>query len=180
MKGQHSEDKKARTKKRELEVYLALTEAGIHFDYQVYLPFRDCGLETDSRCAYADFVIYYEWGVAILEVDEDSHGDKDPSCDPRRDMDMVASVTLGSDQSQKVVIIHFNPDTYKVSGTVLKIPMKERLATLVQLLKTVKTPEVLCKRVYMYYEKENSTATLPLIASKWNSDELLQITSTVP
>jgi hypothetical protein len=40
MRSFHSDNPKALTKARELEVHQALQAAGFQFDYQVHLPFR--------------------------------------------------------------------------------------------------------------------------------------------
>ena len=54
----HAEEKKAPVKRKELAVLGALREAGLVPEYQVYLPFRTCGIEGGA-CAYLDFVLYY-------------------------------------------------------------------------------------------------------------------------
>eukprot|EP00439_Symbiodinium_sp_Y106_P019089 s6939_g2.t1 len=96
MQAFHGDNPKALTKSKELEVHQLLSKSGIQFDYQHHLPFRGCGLESETTRALADFVLYAPWGAIILEVDENQHGHQDPSCDVRRDFDMVASIALGS------------------------------------------------------------------------------------
>jgi hypothetical protein len=163
MQSFHSDDPKALTKRKELCVFQALTEAGISFDYQVYLPFKTCGLESETRHAFADFVIARPWGNIVLEVDEEQHSAYDPSCDPRRDFDIFASVTMGS--AEKVVILRYNPDPYKVGGVTRPTSQKERLQ---RLLSIIEGPEPTEKRLFLYYDRPSADATLPCVAEQWD------------
>ena len=124
MRTYHGDNPKALTKRKELEVHQLLSQAGLQFEYQRHLPFRGCGLESETQCAFADFVLYAGWGAVILEVDENQHRERDPSCDVRRDFDMAASVALGS--AHKLAIARYNPDPFKVAGRTMRTPKKER------------------------------------------------------
>ena len=95
MRSQHAGDKKAITKQKEMVLYQVLQKANIQFEYQKHIPFASCGLNSETKCAYADFVITKEWGYIILECDEDQHRSYDISCDVRRDFDIAASVAFG-------------------------------------------------------------------------------------
>ena len=114
MRSQHAEEPKALVKKKELELYLELQKAGVAFNYQQHLPFRTCGLNSETTCAFVDFVIAKPWGYVLLECDEDQHRSYDASCDVRRDFDMAASVALGS--GHKLRVVRYNPDGYHVAG----------------------------------------------------------------
>ena len=46
---------RAVTKSKELEVHQSLRDAQITFEHQHYLPFRGCGLESETAHAFADF-----------------------------------------------------------------------------------------------------------------------------
>ena len=70
MRSKHSGEPKALTKTKELNIHTALQAANIEFEYQKYIPFRSCGLEGETTCAFLDFVIVTSWGVIVLEVDE--------------------------------------------------------------------------------------------------------------
>ena len=98
MRRQHSGNPKALVKQKELNIYHELQMAGATFQYQHHLPFKACGLNSETTCAYADFVVTQSWGYVLLECDEDQHRSYDASCDTRRDFDMAASVALGSGQ----------------------------------------------------------------------------------
>ena len=82
-----------------MSIYQALQQPGLEFEYQKHLPFAGCGLNSETRCAYLDFLFVKAWGYIILEVDEDQHKSYPPSCDVRRDFDIVASVALGLPKS---------------------------------------------------------------------------------
>ena len=87
-------------------VYHALQKAGVIFEYQKHIPFARCGLDSETKHAYLDFVIAKEWGWDIIECDEAQHNSYDPSCDVRRDFDTAASVALGS--GHKLRVIRYN------------------------------------------------------------------------
>ena len=156
---------KAMSKKKELEVHQALNDAGLQFEYQHHLPFRGCGLESETRCAFADFVIYMPWGVLILEADEGQHSHQDASCDVRRDFDMAASVALGS--AQKIVVLRYNPDAYKVAGATRPTTAKVRRETLVKTIRELEEPMGF-RRLFLFYNRDSDDAALPTIAAEWD------------
>ena len=110
----HSDNAKALTKRKELDLHQSLQQAGVDFEYQKHMPFKRCGLESETASAYIDFVIQKAWGVILLECDEDQRMAYDPSCDLRRDFDSCASIALGS--QRKAVVLRYNPDAFKVGG----------------------------------------------------------------
>jgi hypothetical protein len=165
----HGENAKATTKKKELEVQQLLRDAGVEFSYQHYVPFKNCGLESETNYAYADFVIHTAWGAIILEVDEQQHAHYDASCDVRRDFDMAASVSMGS--GGKLVIIRFNPDAFKIGGVTRRTTKKERHAKLLVLLGELRCePEQRLSRLFLFYDRAAQDSELPLVAEKWDND----------
>ncbi len=70
MRTQHSDNPKALTKSKELDIHQTLQKADVQFDYQYHLPFRSCGLASETAYAFIDFAILTIWGVILLEVDE--------------------------------------------------------------------------------------------------------------
>ena len=128
----HGDNPRSVTKSKELEVHQALRDAQIAFEYQHHLPFRGCGLESETAHAYADFALPAPWGYVLLEVDEEQHKAYDPSCDVRRDFDMAASVALGS--GHKLLVLRYNPDAFKIAGVTRRTTKKERHAQLIRLL----------------------------------------------
>ena len=170
MQAFHSENPKALTKRSELELFTALRAADVPFEYQYYLPFAGCELDSETKCCYIDFVLHMPWGVVFLENDEHQHDHQSPSCDVRRDFDAVASVALGS--TQKVVFLHFNPDTFKVGGTTLCTTRKERYSKLLDTLRAWMVedpcPGKPFARFFMFYDRDSPDAVLPCVAEAWD------------
>ena len=168
MRAFHGDNPKALTKSKELEVHQLLSKSGIQFDYQDYqhhLPFRSCGLESET---FADFVLYAAWGAIILEVDENQHSHQDPSCDVRRDFDMAASVALGS--QHKLAIVRYNPDAFMVAGRTVRTPKTESHPKLLQLLHSLiqEEPERHFQRLFLFYDRAAEDSELPAVAEDWD------------
>ena len=98
----------------------------------------------------------------LLECDEDQHRSYDPSCDVRRDFDIAASVALGS--CQKLLIIHYNPDPYRIAGRTRTESRKDRMQRLLALLDH--EPDAF-ERVFLCYDQDEG-ATLPQVAASWD------------
>ena len=163
----HGDDPKAVTKRKELEIHQLLREAGIQFDYQLYLPFTSCGLDSETRHAFADFSILTSWGAILLEIDEEEHKYYDPSCDVRRDFDIAASVALGS--GHKLVILRYNPDAFRLGGVTCRVTKRERHARLLTLLGRLQAaePATPFERLFLFYDRAPGSG-LPTVAEHWN------------
>ncbi len=181
MRTKHNGEQKALTKTKELNIHNALQAAGIDFEYQKHIPFRSCGLESETVCAYPDFAITTHWGVVLFEVDEHQHSSYPAACDVRRDFDMYASIALGS--GQKVAILRYNPDEFRIDDTTLRVAAKERQRRLVEVLRAWTAedpaPTLPFARFFLYYDGR-SGSDLPLVAKDWASDEARAISSVVP
>ena len=145
-------------------MYQALQEAGVTFEYQKRIPFAACGLNSETKFAKLDFLIATEWGYIVLEVDEDQHRSYPVRCDVRRDMDIAASVALGS--GHRLRIIHFNPDAYRVDGKTRLTSKKDRVAKLLEALEEGEPAGF--ERVFLFYDSV-SGATLPQVAASWEN-----------
>ena len=168
MRSHHSNNPKALTKSKELDIHQALHNADLEFEYQKHLPFRSCGLGSETAWAFIDFAILTIWGVILLEVDELQHAAYDPSCDVRRDFDSCASIALGS--QQKAMVLRYNPDTFKIGGRTKYTTKKDRQAKLVETIKSFEkdpAPELGFARFFMFYDAEDDTSPLPSIAQHW-------------
>ena len=181
MRVYHSGEPKALTKTKELSVYKALQEANIDFEYQKHLPFHGCDLDSETKCAFVDFAITAPWRAILFEVDENMHAERPSSCDVRRDFDMCASLTLGS--GHKVVVLRYNPDSFKIDGNKLTVTTKERQKKLVDTLRAwmIEDPakEKQLARLFMYYDC-TSNSTLPVVAKEWESDEARAVGAIIP
>ena len=60
MRSFRSDNPQALTK-RKLEVHQLMGQAGLQFEYQHYLPFRGCRLESETQRTFAGFVLYASW-----------------------------------------------------------------------------------------------------------------------
>ena len=147
-------------------IYSLLQNAGIQFDYQVHVPFKACNLSSETQCAYLDFLITMPWGYVVLEVDEDQHSHYPAGCDVRRDFDIAASIALGS--AQKLVIVHYNPDAYKVADKTLRTTTKDRQHKLLALMQSMEEPKGFLRRLFLFYDKDSIDATLPSVAKQWS------------
>jgi hypothetical protein len=179
MRSQHADNPKALTKSKELDVHQTLQKADISFEYQKYMPFKGCGLASETSHAFIDFAILTTWGVILLEVDEFQHSSYDPSCDVRRDFDSCTSIALGS--QQKAIVLRFNPDAFKVAGNTVHTTKKDRYAKLVEIIKSWETdpvPELGFARFFLYYDAHDATSVLPAVASNW-PDEVKAISRRV-
>ena len=169
----HSDNPKALTKSKELDVYMALADAGIDFEYQKYLPFKGCDLQSESTHCFVDFAIAMPWGALLLECDEQQHSAYPASCDVRRDFDMCASVALGS--QHKVVVLRYNPDAFHVNGATRRTSKKERHAKLVATIKAFEedpAPLLGFARFFLFYDAATDDAALPLISKEWDAAAL--------
>eukprot|EP00973_Karenia_brevis_P091994 12410220-Karenia_brevis.AAC.1 len=145
---------------------MELQKAGIVFDYQVYIPFKACNLNPEKKYettfAKVDFVITKPWGYILLECDEEQHKREPPTCDPRRDVDIAASIALGSEH--KLLVVRYNPDGYKIDG---KTRITGKAQRIKRLLEVLEYEPMGFERLFLYFDHE-SGATLPDVAKKWD------------
>jgi hypothetical protein len=175
MRTKHGNHPKAVTKAKELDIHQLLSDADIPFSYQHHLPFKGCGLSSETTCAHADFVLQAAWGAIVLEVDEHQHSHQPPNCDVRRDFDIAASVALGS--GGKLIVLRFNPDPFSIGGVTQRLTKKERQARLLTLLGKLEAqePELPFSRLYLFYDVATPHSELPLVAEQWDSTIARQI-----
>ena len=163
----HTEEGQRHKKKKEEQVAQFLVSAGYtelrnlgdvappegHFVREKHLDFR-CQDTTSCSFARIDFVVGVRGGVVFLEVDEDQHSSYGVSCDCSRMASVHETTVLHSDP-QPVVFIRYNPDAYRVDGTLQKIPKKDRMARLLQFLRSIEVQpgEVYMQIYYLYYDR---------------------------
>jgi hypothetical protein len=167
----HSDNPRALTKRKELDLFQVLQQAGVCFEYQKHLPFRSCGLMSGTAYAYIDFAIQKPWGVVLLECDEDQHKTYDPSCDVRRDFDSCASIALGS--QHKAVVLRYNPDAFKIGAVTKRTSKKDRQKKLIDVLESWQedpAPDLGFARFFMFYDATDDMSALPLIAQHWGEE----------
>ena len=151
-----------------MAVHESLSHADVQFDYQVHIPFKSCALGSETTCAYLDFVVTREWGILVIEVDEGQHSSYPLACDVRRDFDTAASVALGS--GQKLVILRYNPDSFRVNMTTRTVSKKDRLTRLLTTIQNITEPTALLTRLFLFYDRDSEDAPLPTIAKEWTQE----------
>ena len=108
-----------------------LESVGVRFEREQTISFCSQGNKTRARI---DFVIYREWGIVLLEVDEGQHVQYPVTCETARMMDIIAEhVRAGRDD--KLKIVRFNPDAFKLDFKPGKVPQKDRQASLLKAIR---------------------------------------------
>ena len=101
-----------------------------------------------------------------MEVDEQQRFHYPPGCDVRRDMDTLASVSLGS--ADKLCIVRYNPDAQQIGGVTHTLRKAQREAKLLQVLQDLEVePQLPFSRCFLYYNRANHDSPLPLVADSW-------------
>ena len=86
---------------------------------------------------------------------------------PLRDFDIAASVALGS--AQKLAILRFKPDSFRVAGKNFAVTQKARIARLIQVIQSMPEPQGF-KRFFLFYDTYSETAALPTVAKEWDAN----------
>jgi hypothetical protein len=152
----HSTEPKEKRNRSELILHAVLCKAGIEFEYQKKLPFKQCGLESETSYCLVDFVIPKKWGVILLENDEKQHSSYDAMCDVRRDFDANTSVMLGT--GEKVIVIRFNPDAFTIDGSTQRTSKKMRFVKLLEVIKAWDEDPIPSHRFFRFFMFYNRTS----------------------
>ena len=158
----HGDNPRAVTKSKELEVHQALRDALITFEYQRHLPFRGCGLESETAHAFADFALPTLWGYVLLEVDEEqrkacagtgtSHGRQRGA----RQRPQAGAGTTRLLQDRR----HDAADQQEGA------PRAAYLCLLGELL--AREPEAPFTRLFLFYDRDAENSALPCVAEHWS------------
>ena len=94
---------------------------------------------------------------------------------------MRLSICLGS--GHKLVVLHYNPDSFRIDGKNVTVATKERQKKLVETLQAwlVEDPakEKQLARFFLFYDC-TSNSTLPVVAKEWESDEARAVSAILP
>ena len=166
MRSQHPTDPNALLISGELHLHIFLQNNGVELERQAHIPFTACGLDSETKYAKVDWTINKPWGQVILELDQQQHRQYLPTCDPRRDVDIMASIALGS--GGKLAILRINMDDYKVGGVPQSTPRQERYQKLLEVLHNLdEEPLQQNQRIFMFYDRDAPESTLPSVAEHW-------------
>ena len=126
-----------------------LESAGFRYEREVTISF--CG-EGNGKRARLDFVLYREWGVCVLEVDEEQHKHYPIECETARMTDIFGE-HVKAGRFDKICIIRFNPDAFKASGKPAKVPLKARYDSLREAI--MKEPAKQFSIQYLFYDQSS-------------------------
>ena len=162
---------------QEFAVKHALEEAGLEFAYQRRVPFPEDS-QSGKPCATLDFLLERPWGYTVLEVDEWQHRSvsRDPRVDVRTDFDTARNLKL--QPVEKLQIIRYNPNDFRVDGVDRRVSTKARLARLIAFLQEAAEPEKHFERFFFYYDSE-SGSSLPQVSAEWDDLVALAVSRVV-
>jgi hypothetical protein len=170
LRTQHSGDKKAIAKRKELELYSRFQKADVKFVYQMAVPFPKKVFTSKVR-AMLDFVIECPWGICIVEHDERKHEDREENYDTNRDFEILSVMVDDLCDAKRLKIIHYNPDAFYLDGRLQRISLDERFK---KLLATIdEPPSQEFERVFLYYDARTGDQ-LPLVSSTWDLEAAKQ------
>ena len=145
----HSERGQQRRKKKEEHLARFLDTTG--FRYKREQVIRFCG-EGNQKFARLDFIIYREYGVCIVELDENQHKHYPIECEAARMMDIFAEqVKVG--RLDKIKLIRMNPDAYAENGRAAKTPLKQRYEALREAI--LQEPAAHFSIKYLFYDQSS-------------------------
>ena len=143
----HTKEGHQRQKRKEERVARFLEAQGLRFDREATIHF--CG-DGNKSCARLDFVLYRDWGVAIVEVDEHQHVHYPVICETARMMDVLTEqVKVG--RMDKTKFIRYNPDAFKYNFKPSRVQTTERHARLMKAIQ--EEPRHQFEICYMFYDQ---------------------------
>ncbi len=144
----HGGRPECRRRERERSVFAALRSEGLDFRYQRHVALLP---GAARRCAFVDFAICMPWGRVFLEVDESQHCHC-AAADAARDSACAAALA-----GEKLVMLRFNPDGFRVAGRRRELALEDRLAALRLLLRAWERDEPdpgrAFSRVFLWYDR---------------------------
>ena len=94
---------------------------------------------------------------------------------------MCASLALGS--GHKVVVLRYNPDSFRTDGKNRTVAAKDRQRRLVEVVRAWllddPAPDRQLARFFMYYDG-CSDSRLPVVAKEWDSEQVRAVSAVVP
>lgn len=141
---------KKRVKKREERTHNALSDHGFTYERELQNKFNSRAERPFS--ARVDFAVLRSWGYVYVEVDERQHKPYPEGHDAER-MQLILAEHMIEGRAGKVHIIRFNLDAFSLNGVRQKLPLKERVDTLVAVLgfELVKQYAI----TYLYYDRSD-------------------------
>lgn len=119
-----------RTKEKENRIFKLITKENNYFAIQ------DSTIEEGCSKRRPDIRLFANWGSLIIEVDENQHRNYTNSCNYSRLNDIYVD-----NDSEKMVVIRYNPDNYKPSPDYKLASQAERETTLLKYINEFMTKE---------------------------------------
>jgi hypothetical protein len=145
----HTERGQQRRKKKEEHLARFLDATGFRYERQQVIKF--CG-EGNKTCARLDFVVYREWGVCIIELDEDQHKHYPIECETARMMDFFRE-QVKAGRLDKIKLVRFNPDQYMENGQRKRTTLKQRYDVLREVI--MQQPAKHFSIKYLFYDSSS-------------------------
>ena len=70
--------------------------------------------------------------------------------------------------AQKLVIVRYNPNSFRVGLATRAVSKKDRLAKLVATVRDMPEPSSLLTRLFLFYDRDSEDAAMPTIAHQWD------------
>ncbi len=150
----HSEEGIKRQKRKEQRLFQTLEKThGLKFDIKTEREYQidfKC-LDQKDTFARLDALRVTEEMALWLECDENGHEGM-IGCDCNRTHKVIGNLRASGFKG-KILQIRFNPDSFTVDGTNKKVPYKDRVAKLYEVITQYKLPEGKdAGSVFMYYD----------------------------
>jgi hypothetical protein len=152
----HTVEGQLRQKRKEEAFDRFLKAAGVTFEREPRIGF--CG-EGAKKYAKPDFVVYVNYGIVIVELDEFQHSHYPAECEVARMLDLFAQHAKNGAEGGKLHIIRFNPDAFSIAGRRQRVPIAERHARV--LWAVAQAPEGDFGITYLFYDAERPCALPP-------------------
>ncbi len=168
IKSMHSEEGMKRRRTKEQRVFQTLEKNhGLKFDIrterEVQIDFK-C-LDQKDTFARLDALRVTEEVALWLEVDDNGHRGM-VGCDCNRTHKVIGNLRASGFKG-KILQIRFNPDTFKIDGVNGKVPYKDRIAKLYEVITQYKLPDGRdAGAVYIYYDAISNNGEKRLVISE--------------
>ena len=166
----HSEKGVQRRKKKESFVVAQLLSHGLSVQHDCEVLINLSCVTDLHRFVRLDAFVPRESHECIVEIDEDQHKTRMLSCENRRMNDATGAIRSQGNE-RPIVWVRYNPDAFRINGVLQKLPRKERIAILVNVIRSY-VPSSDMEILYLFYD--TSGEGIPLICVDPDYDHALK------
>jgi hypothetical protein len=153
---------KKRMKTKENAIAKFLDDECIMYEREYRVNFDCFDTKGGSKFAKVDFVIYKKDHIKVLEVDENQHRHGyELSCSNRR-TNAILGCQMFDEHPRNIVIIRYNPDKFSLDNEKGKIPDRQRMEYLKDMILNY-SPTESVEIHYMYYDMDEDL--YPIVAN---------------